>query len=231
MKKVYLIATVVAIIAGIATYFFATQIQQKTKIENAPTTAVVVALVPIPENTPITKEMVALMQYTLDSVTPGVAVKTEDVVGKLSMYPIIKGEQIISSQLKDTSAALSYQLKEGEYAYTVSVDIISGVGGFISKGDYVDILLTTVVNDVITTTDFMKDIKVLRISDFAANYGAQAEGSPPITSYSIVTFSLNEAQIVELTQALATGRITLSLKTITSGEAAAGIVETTAPTV
>lgn len=219
MKKVYLIATVVAIIAGIATYLFATQIQQKTKIENAPTTAVVVAIAAIPENTTVTAEMVALRQLTVDAVTPGAAQKLEDVIGKLSIYPIIDGEQIILSQLndKENSAALSYQLKEGEYAYTVSVDIVSGVGGFISKGDYVDILFTTAVNDVITTTSFLKDIKVLRIADYAANYSAKSDGSAPITSYPIVTLSLNEVQIIDLTQALSTGRITLALKTIASG--------------
>ena len=42
MKKVYLIAVIVAIIAGVATYMFATEINSKTKFKDAEMVTVLV---------------------------------------------------------------------------------------------------------------------------------------------------------------------------------------------
>lgn len=240
MKKVYLIATFVAIIAGIATYLFASQIQKSTKIKDAPTTTVVVAVVPVPENTVITSDMVALRQYTTVSVVPGAATKPEDVIGMISRYPLVVGEQLVASKLNKVgeaaeNAALSYQLKEGEYAYTIAVDEIQGVAGFIGRGDLVDILHTGTTNDVITTVILMKNIRILRISNYASNYAVEAAKGSPITTYASVTLLLNEAQIVELTQMQTIGRITLALKPIVAEqeglkeESVTPVIETTTP--
>jgi len=188
MKKVYLIATFVAIIAGIATYFFATQVQQNQTIKDAPTTPVIVAVVAIPENTIITADMVAVRQYTTVSVVSGAAGNLADVVGQLTRYPIVPGEQIIKSKINKVgqeqgNTALSYQLKKGEYAYTISVDDIQGVAGFISKGDYVDILYTSTINSKVTTSVIMSNVYVLRISNYAANVAAAVPNAAPITNY------------------------------------------------
>lgn len=238
MKKVYLIATLVAIIAGIATYFFATQIEQNTKIKDAPTLSVVVAIVPIPENTVITAEMVALKQYTAVSVTPNSASKLEDVLGKLSRYPVVVGEQLILEKLstlgqEDEKAALSYQLKEGEYAYTMAVDNVQGVAGFISKGDYVDILYTSKPDGAtkFNTVILMSNVHVLRVANFTANYAAEASGAPPITAYAEITFNLSKAQIIQLSEKMSeSGNISLALKSITSGEKDAGVTKPAAET-
>jgi len=229
MKKVYLIATFVAIIAGIATFFFASQIQKSQKIENVPMSSVVVAKQAIGENTTLTAEMLEVRTYTTASVLPEAASKIEDVVGKLNKYPLVKDEQINTENLitkggENNDARLSYQLLPGEYAYTIDVDIVQGIAGFISKGDRVDILHTGTVGDAaaggkIITQILMKDIKVLRISDYAANVLEEkpvAEGGTKITSYGVVTLLLNEAQIIQLTQMSTVGRIKLALKPIDS---------------
>ena len=228
MKKVYLIATFVAIIAGIATYLFATQIQQNTKIKDVPTTPVVVAAVEIPENTKITKEMVTLKYFVTASLVRGdngVAEKLEDVVGKLSLYPVTIGEQIYKNKVTalgedSNNSALSYQLEKDEYAYSISVSATNGVSGFISKGDYVDLLYTqmAVGTGKPTTTILMSDLHVLRISNYAANASAAAKGAP-ITSYSEVVFSMTKSQIIELTNKIGEGgTITLALKSIITAE-------------
>lgn len=234
MKKVYLIATFVAIIAGVATYLFATQIEKNTKIKDAPMTTVVIAVVAMPENTTITADMVALRQYTTVSVVPGAATTLEEVIGKISRYPLVAGEQLVKDKLikagEDAkNAALSYQLKDGEYAYTIGVDEVQGVAGFISKGDYVDILHTGTVNDIVTTVILMKNIKVIRISNYTSNYAAEAAKGTPITSYSTITLLLTESQIVELTQMQTMGRIVLALKPVVTGQSATNAESNTTP--
>lgn len=234
MKKVYLIATFVAIIAGIATYFFATQIQSNTKIKDAPTTRVVVALLDIKENTKITAEMIAYKTITTVSVTPGAATDMKDVVGKLNLYPVVKGEQILSARIvalgeESDKSVLSYQLAPDEYAYAISIDSTNGVAGFIRKGDYVDLLYTTIPQGaaVPVTKILMTDVHVLKISNFAANFKSSADGST-ITTYSEIVFSLKKAQIIELTNKVQEGgAITLALKSITVGEKYTTVAQTT----
>jgi pilus assembly protein CpaB len=132
MKKIYILALVVALLAGFATFYFADKIDEKSNINNAPTSSVVVALIDIPANTVITEEMVALKKYTTVSVTPGTATTLEEVLGKAPKYPIVAGEQVVLSKVmtvgsSDSTGSLSFQLEEGKYAYTITVDTVTGV--------------------------------------------------------------------------------------------------------
>lgn len=224
MKKVYLVATLVAIIAGISTFLFASQIQKSTKIKDAPTSSVVVAVQAVKENTVLTAEMLEVKVFTTVSVVPGAANKIEDVIGKISRYPIAMGEQVITNKIFSVGeevkdAVLSYQLLSGEYAYTISVDSVQGVAGFITRGDYVDILYT--ISDEVgnyRTEVILADVYVLRLANNAANLAADAPNGQPITSYIEITFKLSKEQILKLSNYLENGTLRLALKPITTGE-------------
>lgn len=224
MKKVYLVATLVAIIAGISTFLFASQIQKSTKIKDAPTSSVVVAVQAVKENTVLTAEMLEVKVFTTVSVVPGAANKIEDVIGKISRYPIAMGEQVITNKIFSVGeevkdAVLSYQLLPGEYAYTISVDSVQGVAGFITRGDYVDILYT--ISDEVgnyRTEVILADVYVLRLANNAANLAADAPNGQPITSYIEITFKLSKEQILKLSNYLENGTLRLALKPITTGE-------------
>ena len=228
MKKVYLIATFVAIIAGISTYLFASQIQKSTKIKDAPTSSVVVAIQDIKENTILTSAMFEVKLFTTVAVAPGAADKIEDVIGKMSRYPIAVGEQVLANKIisvgeKVENAALSYQLLSGEYAYTITVDSVQGVAGFITRGDYVDVLFTSDDEEGNYKTEIiLQDVYVLRLANNAANKIADAPNGQPITTYVEVTFKLDEEQVLKLSNYLAQGPIRLVLKPITTGETTTG---------
>jgi len=151
----------------------------------------------------------------------------------LARYPIFVGEQILASKLigigeKDERAALSYQLLPGEYAYSITIGSEQGVSGFITRGDYVDILFTELKGDGTYKTDFvMRNVYVLRVSNHAANLAADAQGGAPITSYMELTFKLNESQCIQLSDIRAKGDVRLVLKSITTGETLQGTVEQT----
>ena len=232
MKKVYLIATFVAILAGIATFFFATKLQENTKIKDVPTVDVVVALMDIKENTIIKndpnepeKNMVGMKSIPQTLLTPGYVTKMEDVLGTINKHPIFNGEQILLSKIvvkgqEDAKSALSYQLKDDEYAYAISIDSTAGVAGFVSKGDYVDILYSITPEGATApvTTILLPDAHVLRISNYATNLQSAAN-SAEITAYSEIIFTLNKAQILLLANKIEEGgQITLALKSITVGE-------------
>ena len=57
MKKVYLIAVIFAIIAGVATYMFATEIDKKTTFKDADMVTVLMPTADIDKNVEITADM------------------------------------------------------------------------------------------------------------------------------------------------------------------------------
>lgn len=57
MKKVYLIAVIFAIIAGVATYMFATEIDKKTTFKDADMVTVLIPTADIDKNVEITADM------------------------------------------------------------------------------------------------------------------------------------------------------------------------------
>lgn len=147
MKKIYLLSLLMAIIVGVSVYLFANNLQQQTmaKIE-ANRSSVVVALQYIPANTEITGEMVTLQELPTEAINPLAARKLDDVIGTIAQFPIEPQEQVFTTRVKKRGEAaegrLSYILEPGYRAITLGVDELSGVAGNITRGDYVDLIVT-----------------------------------------------------------------------------------------
>ena len=148
MKKVYLIAVVFALLAGFATYMFATQIDKKSTIKDADTVAVVIALQDIPKNTIITDAMFAedAGYFTIKSdvvaadATPAPISDYSQISGMITAVDIYAGEQMnehkfISSD--DENVGLSFKLSPNKVAYSFSAGSTTGVDGYICAGDTV----------------------------------------------------------------------------------------------
>ena len=103
---------------------------------------VLVAAQDIPESTGITEEMLALMNRPADSIQPHAIANPGDAIGKIAVVPIYQSEQILDSKLQRPQqiASLSAKTPAGKRAITLAVDPITGVGGFIHPGDFVDVL-------------------------------------------------------------------------------------------
>jgi len=147
MKKVVLFAVIAALCAGALLYFYLGNLesQKEVKIEYD---SVVVAAVDIPAFTPITVDMLTFKQIPMGYAHPLSAHSVDEVVGYVTQGAIITGEEIVPSKLKqygETGSGLSYVVPEGMRAMTVAVDEVSGVAGFIQRGDYVDVLAFTTV--------------------------------------------------------------------------------------
>lgn len=229
MKKVYLIATIMALVTAISVYFFVMNLKKTTSEANTPTTPVVVAAADIPENTVVTAKMVEVKELPSSAVTAGTARTAEEIVGKIAKYPVSAGEQIVTQKLKtaggDDGTDLSYELKENERAITISVDEVTGVSGFIKAGDTVDILTTGTEDGNPVTFYLLQNIKVLKISDKAANAAGQQ-----ITQYSTLTLCLSPDDCLKLGNALDLKKsIRLVLHPIAGTQTTAETTQTTAP--
>ena len=142
MKKIVLFALLAALCAGTLLYFYLGNLEQqkevKVEYEN-----VIVATTNIPAYTPITTDMVTIRQVPLGTAHPLAARTLEEVVGYVTESETLEGEQLLPPKLKQlgqTESGLSYIVPEGMRAVTIAVDEVTGVAGFLQRGDYVDVI-------------------------------------------------------------------------------------------
>lgn len=209
MKKIYLVATIVAIIAGFATYFFAVEIKKNSSIKDVEKASVVISVMDIPADTILTADMLTVVSLPVTSVTGGTASNVNDVVGYMTLQPIATGEQLLASRLalvgmegtkpvKGSNSRLSYKLEKGRYAYSISIDPNQGISGFLKEGDYIDIYQIGSGTDGITSL-LLQNVRILKVSNYVANL-AQSIGTE-ITSYSELILDLSRDQLIKLSDA------------------------------
>jgi len=154
MKKIVIFALIAALCAGALLYFYLGNLESQKQVQVQYDT-VVAAAVDIPAYTPITSDMVTLQQIPQGYAHPLAARTVDEVVGLVTVSDIVAGEQIFPSKLKqfgETDSGLAYVVPEGMRAVTVSVDEVSGVAGFLKRGDYVDVISYTSTSFDMTAT-------------------------------------------------------------------------------
>lgn len=205
MKKVYLIAVVFALVAGFATYFFATEITKKTTIKDADMVSVYVPSEDIPANSKITPEMLqgdapkfVVKEVVATDATPDAVKDIKDLANKVTIDPLYKGETVNSKRLQDidgANVALSLKLPIGKVAYSFAAGSVTSVDGYIREGDTVDVLVYNA--DRKESQVKYSDLKILRVSTSSANKSASANGSS-ITEYSTLTVEVTEKEALDL---------------------------------
>lgn len=206
MKKVYLIAVIFALVAGFATYFFASEIDKKTTIKDADTVEVIVPVNDMSQNSSITEEMFAedagvFTKKTVvaaDVNTETVVTKQDQLVGKVTIDPLYAGEPINVKRVEDLNGAdvaLSLKLPKGKVAYSFSAGSVTSVDGYINEGDKVDVL----VYDAETKKSKVayKNLPIMRVSTATASKNASASGTT-LTEYSTLTVQVTEKQALAL---------------------------------
>ena len=123
-----------------------------------------------------------------------------------------KGEILLAAKLTEPGeeAGITSRLKNGERAFTIKVDVASGVSGHIRPGDLVDIYWTgRIERDETNRGEFTKliqpNVKLVAV-DQSVNE-EQAEARVART----VTVAATTDQVPALTQAQSSGRLSLSL--------------------
>ena len=143
MKKIRMIALIAAVVLGFCVYKYMGVLNQP---KEDPRTNVVVALVDIPENTTVTREMVTVQAVLSESVLPNACTDINSVVGMVMNSDMFAGEQVVSSRLvrlgaaDATSDSLAYVVEPGMRAITIYVSTNSGMANMLRPGNWVDII-------------------------------------------------------------------------------------------
>ncbi len=131
--------------------------------------------------------------------------KPRVVLRQMEMY-----EPILAAKVTEPGedAGLTTRLTKGMRAFAISVDVSSGVSGFLRPDDTVDIYWTGSVSgtDGDMTRLIESGVKLVAVDQSSSN-----DGSTDTTIARTVTVQVTPQQVARLAQAQATGRLALSL--------------------
>ncbi len=235
MKKIVLFALIAALCAGALLYFYLGKLEAQKQV-TVEYDSVVVAASNIPAYTPITSDMVTLKKIPLGYAHPLAAHSMDEVVGFVTESDIVEGEEVLPAKLKqfgEIASGLSYVVPEGMRAVTVAVDEVSGIAGFLQRGDYVDVISYTtttyipaeapVVADgqtpsaaqlpqtLSTTLVAAQNVRVVAIGKASSGAATTAEGETD-SGYSSVTLLLSPEDTMRVVQGAKSGSIVLILR-------------------
>ena len=136
-----LAAVALGLIAVYWIYRFESNLEKQAKEHWVP---IVVAREDIPSRTKVTSDMITLMPYPKDLLTPGAVLDRKEVEGRVTLVRLKAKEQIRSSDLlaEGQTPSLSYDIPEGMRAMAIAASEISAAGNAVKPGDHVDILAT-----------------------------------------------------------------------------------------
>ncbi len=234
MKKVVLFALIAAVCAGALLYFYLGNLEAQKQV-TVEYDNVVVAATNIPAYTPITAAMLTFKQIPMGFAHPLAAHTMEEVVGFVTESDVIEGEQVLPAKLKqfgETESGLSYVVPEGMRAVTVAVDEVTGVAGFLQRGDYVDVISYTTTTYVpakapvvpeggeptadqlpqtlSTTLVAAQNVRVAAVGMSFSPAAATVDGET--ASYNSVTLILSTEDAMRVVQGARSGAIVLILR-------------------
>lgn len=94
-------------------------------------------------NTVVDETVVQRIQVPAKYVQPKAVADLRELVGRVVMVPVPKGAQVMGTYLEEAGrTALAYEVPRGKRAVTIGVSAITGVGGLVRPGNFVDILGT-----------------------------------------------------------------------------------------
>ena len=185
---------------------------------------IVVATQPLAFGNPLTTENVRLQNFPAASVPEGAFRSIEDALrnGRVALRPIVVGEPILASKVSGTDgrAVLAANIPEGMRAYTVPINSLEGVAGFVRPGDTADIMLTRQMpGGGAEELDQIAEIILERVQILAIDQVAdEMATAPQVGGVATVLVTLDEAQKLSIARRL--GTLSMVLRNVQEEEPA-----------
>lgn len=211
-RNIIIIAVGLALFTTILLYFYLNKVEQ-ANIINYSTQNVVVATMDIPADTRVTSAMIEIRKIATDAVHPEALKNFDDVVGYITKDRIIQGEQLLNSRIDQgvTEIDLAYKVPDNMRAMTISTNETTSVGGYLTPGSRVDILVSYQQGVNITTYTQLQNIVVLaKGTNALLNGEANPNGDKSVTSSITLLVTPDQAQV--LAYAIINGTINLTLR-------------------
>jgi pilus assembly protein CpaB len=219
MQRRALIMLVVALVLGIITVvlvsgFLKRESGDSGRMQRLHTVPVVVAALDLKIGTKLEKVMLQQMDLPEKGLPAGYYVDPAAVLGTSApvvLREIRRGEVVLAYKLSPQGArgGLPSKILEDKRAITIPVTEITGVAGFVTPGDYVDVLHTSVIKQ----SDGVPVVRVLQQNMLVLGTDqvmSEDGGNPKIVN--AVTLMTDVETSQRITLALATGTLSLLLR-------------------
>jgi len=183
------------------------------------TVAVLVAAKEIPYGEKITPELVRTVQWPADSVPAEAITKSADLfegpdAPRIALRPISAQEPFLKPKVSGFGERpiLSRKVAPGMRAFSVRINDVSGVSGFILPGDRVDIMLTRQSdNSSSSRENLSNEVLLQNIVVLGINQESREIVDAPIVARS-ATFEVTSEQAQKLALATQVGTLSLMLR-------------------
>ncbi|MCD4812836.1 Flp pilus assembly protein CpaB [bacterium] len=150
MNRQIVIALLLAMVAGLMTYYYISEKEAAIKADITPL-KVLVAKKPISRGTVLSGDKVLIDEIPGAYIMPGAiaAATREEVVkmwkdykGQFAVVPISKGEQILPNKLSKLLPGFAAIVPEGMRIVSLAFDPAAAIGGHVKPGNRVDVIAT-----------------------------------------------------------------------------------------
>lgn len=206
------------IMGGITVFLINHYLQQEVSYRAASkvidTTPVVVAAANIKSGTRLDKVHLKIVDWPAKAAPENSFASVEAILGDkppILLSEVHSGEPILPYKLSKQGArgGLPARIPENWRAITISVSEVTGVAGFVTPGDYVDVLHTTVLGQpdkLPVTSVLLQNVQVLGIDQVSS----PEDSDPKVVNAVTLLVSLYDTQ--RLTLAQETGNLNLVLR-------------------
>ncbi len=224
MRLGSLLTTIIGLgVAGGAVYYAQTQLNapQPQTAQAAPTVVrVVAASQDIQFGQAIEQHLLTTIEWPVDSVPAGAITDLSNVLPNQSGQPrrakraISQGELVMASKMSGwgEKVTIVQTLDKNNRAMSIRVNAQTGVAGFVTPGDEVDIMLTRGGGKELRTLTILQRVRIIGVDQRSDETNEQA------TVARTVTVEVTPEQSQKLTLAQRAGTLSLSLRSLETDE-------------
>lgn len=208
-----ILAAVFAVVAGVGTLLFVRSLQVAQAPEKRVLVNVLVANAPIDKGVTITPSMFHTIQRDQTTLDPDVITDSKAVNNQVSLISIPANSILTSSKIgTPKDVGLSFRLKPGERAMSISVDRVKDISGLLVPGDRVDILAQgpRIDNRILPSVVILRGILVLAVGQGLETTATTASAEQ--ANAATVTLAVNSKQADTLFTADQNAVIRLTLR-------------------
>ncbi len=173
--------------------------------------------------TALSGQNVRLANWPAGSVPVGAFTSLEEATkSRVALRPIVPGEPILASKVSGTDgrATIAANLPQGQLAFSVPINDVTGAGGFIRPGDVVDVMVTRKIpGDGASESDKMTDVVLQSVPVLAVDQESNENNTKPAIAKT-VTLQVDGPGAQKLALAQQLGVLTLALRNVGDNTAA-----------
>jgi pilus assembly protein CpaB len=206
------IAVLLAVLASVGAYKFLSGQSRVAEQARLQTVGIVVAVVDIPLGSTINANQVTVSAWPKDNYPKDAIADTKNVAGRVALRDFFRGEPVIESKLvplNKSTGLLSLKVPLGMRAFSIKVNEVVGVGGFIVPESRVDVVITTTPSQ--NSPEKISKIVLEDIRVLAAGQVIEQKENKPVT-VNTVTLALTPEDAEKLALAGNDGIIQLVMR-------------------